>query len=621
MIKIMVKPVRKLVVTSIICAFCLVNLLVLFARFANDDSIKTDLEKSLKTDDPSSYYKSENLSVNKVKPGAAAADSSQDSPAGDASAADQLKQSYQHQIADFNDEYYNEFDSYSDIEPKLQRNTDYKTFINEVLLQAVFDCKPSFGSINNKNHYNQNNKFPSEAYKIPTLSGNLKQGSRDEEVRSKNYLNSFLQLTGEEMAQLKNSHKVYLEKMPQAFPDNIAGDFKGNGILYAGGGQYNWLVLISIKMLRDLGSKLPIEVFIPNENEYSVDLCNNVFPVFGAKCILMSDYIDTRRIRFKGYQLKSMALLLTSFENVLLLDSDNIPLKNPDLLFINEPFTSTGLVVWPDFWRRSTSPKFYEIANITVHEDDHIRFSYNDDRDTPEINSQEDIDSKISYHDLNGTIPEASSETGQLLINKKVHAKTLFLSLYYNFYGPGYYYPLLSQGQAGEGDKETILPAAHQFNLPYYQVKEFIREFGELNDDKSGISQIFAMGQYDPILDHLQSNDPTTFAAKKISSNNYLSHKFKNSELMFIHCNQPKLYPWKIDGKGFRQLHTSDGERRRLYSKYLVKEVDYDVELKIWETMQWILCKHGDFNIKGLLNSQKWCTRVEEHINFLKNDI
>ena len=74
-----------------------------------------------------------------------------------------------------------------------------------------------------------------------------------------------------------------------------------------------------------------------------------------------------------------------------------------------------------------------------------------------------------SYHDCKGSIPEASSETGQLLINKNSF-QTLILAMYYNYYGPDYYYPFSVKG---EGDKETFIAAAHKLDLPYYQVGEF----------------------------------------------------------------------------------------------------------------------------------------------------
>ncbi|CAM9024461.1 unnamed protein product [Wickerhamomyces anomalus] len=602
----------RIVLISFISVLCLV-ILQLNYLYLYKPSKEFQVSYNKAKPDGSTYYETSDLTVIKAHPEKPETQNITDG----------------HVINDYgDDEYYKnkDFSDYTNIEKieaGLNKYGEFKDFINNQLIQKILDTKPSFGPINNRDHYNKSNSYQTNwDGKLPVLSGKLRENNGVDPIRSKDYLKSFFLLKENEFVNLKNSHKVFLENMPTEFPENIAKNFKGNGILYAGGGNYNWLVLLSIKMLRDLGSKLPIEVFIPNENEYSVDLCDRIFPVFGAKCILMSNYIDTKKIKIKGYQLKSMALLLTSFENVLMLDSDNLPLKNPDLLFINEPFISKPLVIWPDFWRRSTSPAFYEIADIPINETNQVRFSYGDERDHPDgLKTLEDYNAKVSYHDLEGAFPEASSETGQVFINKKIHAKTLFLSLYYNYWGPNYYYPLFAQGQAGEGDKETLLASAHKFGLPYYQVQEYIREYGEIYEN--GNIEIAAMGQYDPILDYMQTRNPKTFNSKfpyDRTKDNYHMHRFKNSETLFLHCNQPKLYPWRIDGKGFRQIHDGDGNRRRLYSKLLIKELGYDFEAKIWETMKWILCEHGDMTIKGVRHPETWCLKVSQQLEFLQGD-
>lgn len=72
------------------------------------------------------------------------------------------------------------------------------------------------------------------------------------------------------------------------------------------------------------------------------------------------------------------ALILSSFEEVLLLDSDNVPLENPDTdtdaqnpmsadthghgLFGSEAYLRAGAVLWPDYWRGSAAPDLFEIA-------------------------------------------------------------------------------------------------------------------------------------------------------------------------------------------------------------------------------------------------------------------
>ncbi|CEP24154.1 unnamed protein product [Cyberlindnera jadinii] len=507
------------------------------------------------------------------------------------------------------------------LDAELNRQSTFKKFVSE-LLENILSSKPSIEAINNSNHYNASNVYQkTRMHKMPTLLGKLRENNGVDPIRSKEYLRSYMQLSEDEMAQMKASHQKIVDLLPDKFPDEFEKKLKRRGILYAGGGKYNWLVLLSLVMLRNTGSRLPVEVFIPDDSEYSSELCRRVFPILGAECILMEKYADIQKYKFEGYQLKSMALLLTTFEEVLMLDSDNIPLKNPDLLFINEPFKSNGMIVWPDFWRRSTSPLYYEIANITVNETHQVRFSYGDERDHPQpLETHEDYEWKISYHDLEGTLPEASSETGQLMINKRTHAKAIFLSLYYNFFGPDYYYGLFSQGQAGEGDKETFLAAARQMGLPYYIVQEYIREYGEVIGGYE--FHINAMGQYDLILDYLQCQEPEKYKDDKWvynrKKNNYPMHKYKESETMFLHCNQPKLYPWDINGDGFRMIHDTAGNRRRLYSHYLHEELGFDAEAKIWESMQWLLSNHGDMMIEGSEAPRLWCKKVTDHLHWLR---
>ena len=150
-----------------------------------------------------------------------------------------------------------------------------------------------------------------------------------------------------------------MENWPEnLFKFNKFNNFmKGDGIVYLGGGKYNQLVLLSIKILRENGSRLPVEVIIPYKNDYDIQFCDRVLPTLNGKCKLMTDYLPQTFVdKISGFQLKNIALLISSFERILYLDADNIPIRNPDVLFTNAPFTTKHLVVWPDLWRRSTSP-------------------------------------------------------------------------------------------------------------------------------------------------------------------------------------------------------------------------------------------------------------------------
>jgi hypothetical protein len=47
---------------------------------------------------------------------------------------------------------------------------------------------------------------------------------------------------------------------------------------------------------------------------------------------------------FKKFALKAAALLLSRFKEVLLMDADNTPLRDPSFLFDSPAFRSTGAV-------------------------------------------------------------------------------------------------------------------------------------------------------------------------------------------------------------------------------------------------------------------------------------
>lgn len=415
-------------------------------------------------------------------------------------------------------------------------------------------------------------------------------------IFSENYLNSFLDLTDNEVKSLKDSHTTVVKNLPQSYPKNL---YKGNGIVYVGGGKFNWLALLSIKSLRSLDCKLPVEVLIPTEEEYEIELCTRVFPALNAKCILLSTALGAEaasKFSFKGYQYKALALIVSSFENVLLLDSDNIPVHAPDYLFESEPFISTGLITWPDFWRRATSPSYYKIANINVGTK-RVRFGY-DDKEKEEFEKLNRFDAleDIPYHDRNGAIPDSSSESGQLLISKSSHSRDLFLALYYNLYGPDYYYPLFSQGSDGEGDKETFIAAAVALNSKFYQVNKFLAAFGHFDTNNEFIGT--GMGQFDPVYDYLK----------------------KDPKILFVHANFPKLNPVTLKKEG--KIIDKNGNRLRLYGSGMAKRIGYDFELIQWKSMHFLVC---DLKIEidafeGASNSEV-CQEVKAQLKFLEDTV
>lgn len=460
----------------------------------------------------------------------------------------------------------------------------YKYF--DEIFNHIFEAKPK---VNELNSY-LDQKFQSERYDLKT-EGNM---------FSESYLNKFLQISANDLVSMKQSHKYIIDNLPNDYPKNL---YNGNGIVYVGGGQFNWLTLLSIRNLRQLGSKLPVEVLIPKLDEFELELCGNIFPKLNAKCIYMPYVLPKsiyEKFKFKGYQYKVLAILLSSFQNVLLLDSDNIPVKNPDNLFVSNPFISKGLIVWPDFWKRSTSPAYYSIAGLNPSKSEFLpKYSEAEGKYLPQdLPKSLDLD-HIPLHERKFTIPDPTSESGQLMISKKSHMKPLLLSLYYNIYGPNHYYPLFLQGASGEGDKETFLAATIVTNNQFYQVGQFLNAFGHFDSKNEFVGT--GMGQFDPVQDYLHSTkdgDPP--------------------EIMFVHANFPKLNPWglKLDKK----IVDENGNRVRIYGTGMAKRVGFDFELVQWQNSKYLLC---DLNIKLAtfehVNHKDMCEELSTHIDFLNS--
>ncbi|KAH3671838.1 hypothetical protein OGAPHI_000024 [Ogataea philodendri] len=418
---------------------------------------------------------------------------------------------------------------------------------------------------------------------------------------SKEYLSGFLQLSKSEIDSMKKSHGYVVRNLPDTYP---AGFYSGNGVVYVGGGKFNWLALLSIKTLRSVGSKLPVEVLIPKLDEYEIDLCSTIFPALDARCIYMPKQLGdeiSSRFSFFGYQYKALALMLSSFENVLLLDADNTPLHAPDNLFETEPFISTGMVIWPDYWKRSTSPAFYDIVNIEIDESHRLSKGFQEYGRHVIPNSPPHQAPPL--HQLRGAIPDPSSESGQLMISKKTHTRVMLLSLYYNMYGPNHYYPLLSQGSDGEGDKETFIAAAHVLKKPFYQVKKIIKSIGRWVDFQFTGS---AMGQFN-------SHDDYELYKKYEDSDEQV---YDIPNLLFLHSNFPKLDPWSLKEDEVT-YNPATGKRDRLYGTGYLDALGFDFELVQWENMKFFICDlklHPKLFADRDIDHEELCTEIKEHL-------
>lgn len=448
---------------------------------------------------------------------------------------------------------------------------------------------------------------------------------------SEEKLMSLFEFNDEFVNDLTAKHKNVVSNMPSYTPTF----YKGKGYAIVGGGKYSWFSFLAVKSLRKLGAKLPAEIILPTASDYEPLLCEELLPKLNAKCVQMENVFGKEileKMNLTGYQLKGLALLASSFKDVFLLDSDSYALTNPEPIFTSKLYEEYKMITWPDFWRRTDSPLYYKIAGIDVKNNmvRHLNDVWTD-LDLIDPNREtKNVKTDIAFHDRENTLQDWSTESGEMLIDKTVHFKSLLLALYYNADGPFCYHPLLSQGGAGEGDKETFVAGANYFKLPYYQVyKRPDKTYGfwnHLNTWEHG-----AIVQYDPLTDYenvkkiqqrikTESKDPNF----KYDYNKYFieGNPVSSSKPMFYHCHDPKFDPFFLFEEK-KMYVRKDGEvidqKRRILGEDWPRG-SIDLELSLWSMADEYICqKKLDFAIFRGKDHTKFCENfVPEQLRFLR---
>ncbi|KAK6454327.1 mannosyltransferase putative-domain-containing protein [Scheffersomyces xylosifermentans] len=258
----------------------------------------------------------------------------------------------------------------------------------------------------------------------------------------------------------------------------------GHGILITGGGKDIGAALVSIFQLRNEGSKLPIELILNTEEEFDTQICDELLPVkFNAKCLVMERELGPElweELKLQPQQLRAFAILYSSFNHMIVLDPHNLAIRNIDNLLFSEPYLTTGFMLWPHSVQRQTSPLFYDIAQLERGEIVRRTGIANDESWVDYL--QKDQDTEVAFHDFSGVPSAISTDGGQFALSKRRHFKSILLAVYYNLYGPDYYYPLLYQGAPDQGDRETWVAALEVIGEPYHLVEN---EMAFIGSDKN----------------------------------------------------------------------------------------------------------------------------------------
>ena len=167
-------------------------------------------------------------------------------------------------------------------------------------------------------------------------------------------------LAGEAYDAFKRQQQDLIEAVPSW--ESVSGAFSERGVVICAGSYDLSRIWPNVAlMMRSLQSSLPIEVWTKDDEEYkrTQPMVEQLRSELGIAISVhtLSDYMSIVWPMLhvsEIYKVKALSLLLSSFEEAILFDSDSVPVIDPVVLFDSEEGRS-GLIQWPV---RNTPPTY-----------------------------------------------------------------------------------------------------------------------------------------------------------------------------------------------------------------------------------------------------------------------
>lgn len=135
-------------------------------------------------------------------------------------------------------------------------------------------------------------------------------------------------------------------------------------VVCAGGSRLLTCAWVLVTRLRELGCALPIELWHLGEVEAGPGIRER-FRALGVDPVdARQDPAGARLPSWSTWELKPVAMSGTRFREALLLDADNVPLRDPGYLFDHPAFRQDGALFWPDFGQFGTGHPAWTLLGL-----------------------------------------------------------------------------------------------------------------------------------------------------------------------------------------------------------------------------------------------------------------
>jgi hypothetical protein len=149
---------------------------------------------------------------------------------------------------------------------------------------------------------------------------------------------------------VQEAYRLEAQEQIRTAPSYPGGE--GRGIVVVGGGKYLVAAYVTIRVLRHVGCRLPVELWhLDGEVD---DAMRRLLASYGVECRDADAEARLHPFRFlhgnwwKGWQSKPFAVARSRFREVLMLDADSYPTRDPEYLFDWDDYRRHRAIFWPD---------------------------------------------------------------------------------------------------------------------------------------------------------------------------------------------------------------------------------------------------------------------------------
>ncbi|KAI8900107.1 mannosyltransferase putative-domain-containing protein [Globomyces pollinis-pini] len=141
----------------------------------------------------------------------------------------------------------------------------------------------------------------------------------------------------------------------------LRDSYNGTGIVICVGDHFVHLAIATMRMIREIhGCQLPFEIFYNGIHDLSKSNQGLIQVISNTKLVDISELLDQKIVQINGWSIKPFAVLLSTFQNAILIDADIVFLQSPELLVDSIGFRTHGALFFKDRTLGEIVPKSLE---------------------------------------------------------------------------------------------------------------------------------------------------------------------------------------------------------------------------------------------------------------------